>query len=61
MFILPTDEIRMMTESTRQRGAARCEACGKALAVWVTSTHKIAPIGSVDGCPCGGSSFRLLG
>ncbi|WP_169331463.1 hypothetical protein [Natrialba asiatica] len=50
-----------MTESTRQRGAARCEACGKALAVWVTSTHKIAPIGSVDGCPCGGSSFRLLG
>lgn len=50
-----------MTESTRQKGAARCEACGKALAVWVTSTREIFPIGSVDGCPCGGSSFRLLG
>lgn len=54
-------EIRPMTESTRQRGAARCEACGKSLAVWITSSREILPIGSVDGCPCGGSSFRLLG
>ncbi|WP_171908258.1 hypothetical protein [Natrialba sp. SSL1] len=49
-----------MTDTTRKRAAARCEDCGRALAVWVTPDQKIAPIGSVSGCPCGETSFRLL-
>ncbi|WP_440766679.1 hypothetical protein [Natronorubrum sp. DTA7] len=48
-----------MTAQSRRKGAARCERCGRALAVWLVSGD-VRPIGSVDGCPCGGSSFTVF-
>ncbi|SEW25267.1 hypothetical protein [Natrinema salifodinae] len=48
----------MATQSrTRRKAAAQCIDCGTALAVWISS-DEIRPIGSADGCPCGGTSFR---
>ncbi|MDS0476076.1 hypothetical protein [Natrinema sp. 1APR25-10V2] len=46
-----------MAAQSRQKGAARCTDCGRALAVWISSSGT-RPIGSADGCPCGGTSFR---
>ncbi len=46
-----------MAAQPRQKGAAQCADCGRVLAAWF-STDGIRPIGSTDGCPCGGTSFR---
>ena len=46
--------------NSRHKAAARCTACDRALAVWSTPDGDLTPIGSVDGCPCGNASFRLL-
>ncbi len=48
-----------MATQSRRKGAARCENCGRALAVWLGSDD-VRPIGSVDGCPCGSTSFRVF-
>ncbi|WP_222915314.1 hypothetical protein [Natrinema sp. SYSU A 869] len=48
-----------MEAQSRQKGAARCTDCGRALAVWVMG-NEVRPIGSTDGCPCGGTSFRVF-
>ncbi|SFC27407.1 hypothetical protein SAMN05444422_106167 [Halobiforma haloterrestris] len=50
-----------MTAKNRTRGAATCVDCGRALAVRISGTDVLHPIGSTDGCPCGGTEFRLLG
>ena len=50
-----------MTGDHRMRGAARCTDCGRALAVWLSESNVLHPIGSTDGCPCGGTEFRPLG
>ncbi|ELY55938.1 hypothetical protein C493_10683 [Natronolimnohabitans innermongolicus JCM 12255] len=49
-----------MSTQTRSRGAASCTECGRVLAVWLSSEGEIHPIGSVNGCPCGSTSFRPL-
>jgi hypothetical protein len=49
-----------MSSQGRQKGAARCGDCGRALAVWLSSSGEINPIGSTDGCPCGGTEFDVL-
>jgi hypothetical protein len=49
-----------MTVDGRRKGAARCDDCGRALAVWLLASGEINPIGSTDGCPCGGTSFDVL-
>ncbi|APW96964.1 hypothetical protein CHINAEXTREME_03900 [Halobiforma lacisalsi AJ5] len=50
-----------MTEENRTRGAAECVDCGRILAVRLAETDVLYPIGSTDGCPCGGTEFRVLG
>ncbi|SDR27849.1 hypothetical protein [Natronobacterium texcoconense] len=50
-----------MTVQQRTRGAAQCVDCGRAMAVRITSEETLLPIGSTDGCPCGGTEFRMLG
>ncbi|WP_187432864.1 hypothetical protein [Natronococcus pandeyae] len=49
-----------MSSETRQKAAACCTDCGQALAVWVSPSGEMNPIGSAAGCPCGGTSFRML-
>lgn len=49
-----------MSSKGRQKAAARCTDCGQALAVWLLSSGDVNPIGSADGCPCGGTNFRVL-
>ena len=43
----------------RTKAAARCEACGRILAVWL-SEGDVIPIGTGEGCHCGGSSFQVV-
>ncbi|WP_306054954.1 hypothetical protein [Natronococcus wangiae] len=50
-----------MTDEGRQKAAARCTDCGRALAVWLLPSGEMNPIGSAKGCPCGGTSFQRLG
>ncbi|WP_293029185.1 hypothetical protein [Natronococcus sp.] len=56
-----SNELSSVTETGRQKGAARCVECGRALAVWLSSSGQINPIGSTGGCPCGGTEFDPLG
>ncbi|MFP8953219.1 hypothetical protein ACLI4Z_09645 [Natrialbaceae archaeon A-arb3/5] len=44
----------------RTKAAARCTECDRAIAVWKEADEHVVPIGSVNGCPCGGTAFRLL-
>ncbi|MFC7214742.1 hypothetical protein ACFQO4_11725 [Saliphagus sp. GCM10025334] len=46
--------------TARTRTAARCTECERALAAWQFASGKVVPIGSVSGCPCGATSFRVL-
>ncbi|MFC4540932.1 hypothetical protein ACFO5R_03185 [Halosolutus amylolyticus] len=49
-----------MATTQRTRGAARCTDCGRAMAVWLSTGDVVHPIGCTDGCPCGGTKFRVL-
>lgn len=46
--------------AAKTKAAARCTECDSAFAVWQSSEGRIVPIGSVDGCSCGGTEFELL-
>ncbi|WP_165874859.1 hypothetical protein [Natrarchaeobius oligotrophus] len=49
-----------MTAKDRTRGAARCADCGRAMAVRLSGSAVLHPIGSTNGCPCGGTEFHEL-
>ncbi|WP_265109534.1 hypothetical protein [Halosolutus halophilus] len=49
-----------MATKQRPRGAARCTDCGRAMAVWLSADDAVHSIGCTDGCPCGGTEFRVL-
>ncbi|WP_207593008.1 hypothetical protein [Halomontanus rarus] len=49
-----------MESNARTKAAGVCEDCGKAFAVFESEDGDVIPIGSRDGCPCGGTSFHVL-